>query len=79
MGWACSYVPKASMCSNAHPILASLLACSFPLMFVWALTLWSVVVCVRACNILTIDSSIFLSGWLICNCNMVITLCQINR
>ena len=56
----------ASLCSNAHPILASLSACSLPLMFVCALTLWSVVVCVRDCSILVIDSSIVLSGWLLC-------------
>ena len=62
MGCACSYVAMASLCSNSHPILANLSACSLPLMFVWALTLCSVVVCVRDCNILIIDSSIFLSG-----------------
>ena len=66
MGWACSCVATASLCTNAHPILASLSACSLPLMFVWALTLWCVVVCVRDYNILTIDSSIFLSVWLLC-------------
>ena len=65
-GGACTCVARASLCTNVHPILASLSACSLPLMFVWALTLWSVVVCVRACNILAIDSSIFKSGWLLC-------------
>ena len=66
MGCACSYVVIASLCSISHPILANLSACSLPLMFVWALTLWNVVVCVRDCNILIIDSSIFMSGWLLC-------------
>ena len=66
MGWACSYVATASLCSNTHPILASLSACSLPLMFMWALTSWSVVVCVRDCNILVTDSSISLFGWLLC-------------
>ena len=65
-GCACLYVAITSLCSNTHPILANLFACSLPLMFVWALTLWSVVVCVRDCNILIIDSSIILSGWLLC-------------
>ena len=66
MGWACLCVAKASLCFNLHPILASLSACSLPLIFVWALILRSVVVRVRACNIVTIDSSIFLFGWLLC-------------
>ena len=35
-------------------------------MFMWALTLWNVVVCVRTFNILIIDSSNFLFGWLLC-------------
>ena len=66
MGWACSCIAIAFRCSNVHPSLASLSACSLPDMFAWALTLWSVVSCVRICSILTIASSIFLSGWLLC-------------
>ena len=50
MGWACSYVAMTSLWSSSQPILASLSACSLPLIFVWALTLCSVVICVRDFN-----------------------------
>jgi hypothetical protein len=62
VGCACSYVAMASLWSSSQPILANLSACSLPLIFVWALTLCSVLVCVRDCNIVIRDSSIFLSG-----------------
>lgn len=39
---------------------------SLPSMLAWALTLWSVVVCVHDCNIRTIDSRINLCRWLNC-------------
>ena len=66
MGCACSYVATTFLWFNSHPILANLSACSLPLMFMWALTLCSVVVCVRDCNTFIIDSSIILSRWLLC-------------
>ena len=62
MGCACSYGAMASLWSNSHPLLASLSTCLLPLMFVWALTLCSVMVCVRDYNISIIESNIFLFG-----------------
>jgi hypothetical protein len=64
VGCACSYGAMASLWSSSHPSLANLSACSLPLIFVWALTLCSVVVCVRDCSIVIIDSSMVLSGCL---------------
>ena len=58
MGCACSYVAMASLLSSSHPILANMSACSLLLIFVWALTLCSIVVCVRDCNILIKSYSI---------------------
>ena len=52
----------ASLWSNSRPCLASASAWSFPPMFVWAFSLWSVVVCVRDINILIIFYRIILSG-----------------
>jgi hypothetical protein len=48
------------------PSFASLSAASFPMIFVWALTLYRCVVVVRFLSILTMDASIVLSGWLFC-------------
>ena len=48
------------------PSFASLSACSLPLMFICALTLYIMVDCVRFFNILTIDASMVLSAWLFC-------------
>jgi hypothetical protein len=48
------------------PSFASLSASSFPMIFVWALTLYRWVVAVRLLSIFTIDASIVLSGWLFC-------------
>jgi uncharacterized membrane protein YhdT len=63
MVWGvCSYVSMVSLWASSHPILASLSACLLPLMFVWALTLCSVMVCVRDCSILIMDSNIFCLG-----------------
>ena len=62
MGCACSYGAMASLWERSHPILANLSACSLPLIFVCALTLCSVVVWVRDCSIVTIDSRMVLSG-----------------
>ena len=45
---------------------ASLSACSFPLMLVWALTLSIVVGCVRCVNMSTMDCNMVLSAWLFC-------------
>ena len=47
------------------PCFASWSACSFPSMFMWALTLYIVVGCVRFFSISTIDVSMVLSAWLL--------------
>ena len=65
VGHACSYGCVASLWFNSHPCFASVFAWSFPLMFVWALILCSVGVCVRYVNILSMHSRINLSGWLL--------------
>ena len=46
------------------PFFASVSACSFPIMLIWALTLYMVVVWVRFCSILVISLSMVLSAWL---------------
>jgi hypothetical protein len=48
------------------PLFASRSACSFPSMFVCALTLDNVVSCVRFFSISTIEVSMDLSAWLLC-------------
>jgi hypothetical protein len=48
------------------PLFASRSACSFPSMFVCALTLDIVVSCVRFFSISTIEVSMDLSAWLLC-------------
>ena len=63
MGCACSYGVADFVWSNVCPYLASASACSLPSILAWALTFWSVVVCVWDCNI---DSRTSLSGWLLC-------------
>jgi hypothetical protein len=63
----------ASLWSSSHPNLASVSGCLLPFLFVWALTLWStVVVYVRDCSILIVDSSIILSWWLLCKVGCLI-------
>ena len=62
----CSFGAKAFLWFNLHPHLASAYACSIPSIVVGALTFWSVLVCVRDCNILTIELKIVLCGWLSC-------------
>ena len=44
----------------------SLSACSFPSMFICALTLWNVVGWVRVFNIFTMLDNMVLSAWLLC-------------
>ena len=86
VGWACSCISIAFRWSSVHPCLASLSACSLPFILAWALTLWRVVVCVRICSIVTMDSSIVLSGWLLCRVGCLVcvlmrynTACIANR
>ena len=62
----------ASMLSSSHPILANVYACSLLFMLAWALTLWIVVICVRDCSIMVMDSRMFLSGWLSCSVGCLI-------
>ena len=61
-----SYVLSANLYLFLMPCFASTSACSFPLMFIWALTLYIVVGCVRFFSISTMDVSIVLSAWLLC-------------
>ena len=64
------------MCANLYVLAVNLylffmacfgnwFACSFPTMFVWAFTLYSVVGCVRFFSISTIEVNMVLSAWLL--------------
>ena len=61
-----SYGLVANLYLFLAPLFASTSACSFPSMFVCALTLDIVVGCERFFNISTIDVSMVLSAWLLC-------------
>ena len=60
-----SYVLAANRYLFFVPCFASLSACSFPIMFMCALTLYIVVGCVLFFSISTIDVSMVLSAWLL--------------
>ena len=48
VGCACSSGVVTFLWSTSRPCLASVYACSLPLMYVWAFILWSVMICVAS-------------------------------
>ena len=63
--YAYSYVFSANLYLFLMPCFASWSACSFPSMFMYALTLYIVVGCVWLFSISIIDFNIVLSTWLL--------------